>query len=132
MEQTEARRLSVLLEERIRAHYPRFRIQSSIDKWEKDMNILIRQGTYSLTEIEDVLVWSQQHRFWRDVIESPSGLRNNFQRMHKQKEKMDGMSPNRDMSTITTGKSPCISCGSTTYSSSTEGQCRNCRDGASV
>jgi len=81
-------RLAALILEKIIFRLPGFK-KPDLQKWAKDIDLMIRIDNRDTSEISQVIEWSQQDQFWQSNILSTSSLRKKFDRL-KAKMKSTG------------------------------------------
>jgi hypothetical protein len=73
-------RLAALILEKIIFRLPGFK-KPDLQKWAKDIDLMIRIDNRDTSEISQVIEWSQQDQFWQSNILSTSSLRKKFDRL---------------------------------------------------
>lgn len=73
-------RLAALILEKIIFRLPGFK-KPDLQKWAKDIDLMIRIDNRDTSEISQVIEWSQQDQFWQSNILSASSLRKKFDRL---------------------------------------------------
>jgi hypothetical protein len=65
--------------------------RTTVDRWAKDIEKLIRIDKRTFYEVKEVIVWTKAHHFWTANIMSGVKLREQFPRLYTQmrKEKQD-------------------------------------------
>jgi hypothetical protein len=69
--------LALLLYEKILKNDPKAK-KPDIQKWAKDMDLLLRVDKRDPKEVEKIIVWCQEHEFWKSNILSPAKLRKQY------------------------------------------------------
>ena len=77
---SQAMRLAELLLSKILDHSPKFK-HPNLEKWKKEMDLLLRIDKRSPEEIENVIRWATSNDFWMSNVLSPSSLRKSFDRL---------------------------------------------------
>lgn len=84
----EASELAQVLWERIKDINPT-RKDPDFEEWAKEIELMNRRDKRSWEEIKDMIFWVFDDAFWYQVIQSPSGLRKNWDKMVPQMRKVD-------------------------------------------
>lgn len=87
----EAEEMAQKLLSKVKAIHPKLK-KPNLAKWAKDMDLLHRRDNRSWSEIDQMIDWAFEDSFWVKVIQSPEGLRNNWDKMAVQMAKVDNKS----------------------------------------
>lgn len=64
--------------------------EPSREKWLKELDLLIKDRKGNIQEIQEVIVWSSEAKWYKANVLSPSGLRDKFSKMKLTKEEEEG------------------------------------------
>ena len=84
-------RLSIFLFEKIRERDPGFK-EPNIQKWGLELNKIINLDHRTFDQINSVIVWAQEHKFWQSNILCPTKLRQQFSKLFQQMNQEKEMS----------------------------------------
>lgn len=76
----EAKEMAEELLKKVKAIHPKLK-EPNLDKWAKEMDLLHRADKREWSEIRDMIKWAFEDAFWVKIIQSPEGLRRNWDKM---------------------------------------------------
>ncbi|MCM3636857.1 hypothetical protein M3152_03925 [Sporosarcina luteola] len=82
-ESSEYYRLALRLHEGILNNHSD-RGEPDLGNWTNAMKRIVENDQRSIEQVQQLITWSQQHRFWKTVIFSPAALRRNWNQMAAQ------------------------------------------------
>jgi hypothetical protein len=84
----EAKEMAEELLKKVKAIHPKLK-EPNLDKWAKEMDLLHRADKREWSEIKDMIKWAFEDAFWVKIIQSPEGLRRNWDKMAVKQAKVD-------------------------------------------
>lgn len=60
--------------------------EPNLDDWANTIRLTIEADERSGKDVQEMIVWASQHKFWSTVVLSPTSLRKNFDKMKAQKD----------------------------------------------
>lgn len=76
----EAQEMAQELLNKVKAIHPKLK-EPKLEKWAKEMDLLNRMDKRSWEEIREMIRWVFEDAFWVKIIQSPEGLRRNWDKM---------------------------------------------------